>query len=280
MRILEGRQTAGFLRLRPLAFALGGLLIGAAMSASSFADTQGQADKNIIDFAASQKKVETVPAPQQAATATPHAAEKPVEQTAAATQVSGEQDVVAKPVQMPIVAPHSNNGASKQNTEAQSVGNNSNGKAPTESMTPNLVLAGVAALLAIFVCRATITIGWDYAVFVPTMAFVSLVASFFVVGGDSPIWRYFLAAYGLAAGELATIYARNRIMGWFANSTFVYIGNNSRDVFWKKIGHRFGIEALAVALGLGLGWCGGFLLGLVELKKLKSKTREAQSQNA
>lgn len=248
-----------------------------AATSSSFADTPSQTDKNVIDFAASQKNVETAPAPQPA-TVAPPSVEKQVEQPAAATQVSGEQNAVAKPVQTPVAAPRSNVESSKQNTVAQSAESNSNGKPATESLTPNLILAGVAALLAIFVCRTTITIGFDYAVLVPTMAFVTLVASFFIVGGDSPIWRYFWAVYWLAAGALATIYSRNHIMGWFANSSFVYVGNNSRDLFWKQIGHRFGIEALAVALGLGLGWCGGFLLGLLELKKLKSKTQEAQSQ--
>lgn len=283
MRVLKGMQAGRFLKLSPSGLALGSLLICAVMSSSSFADTQSQADKNVIDFAASQKNVETAPA-SQPVTIAPPTVEKQVEQPTAvqmsASSAVAQQTAIENPVQAPVVPVRSNAASSNEKPVAQSAESTSNDKPATESMTVNLILAGVAALLAIFVCRATITIGFDYAVLVPTMAFVTLVASFFIVGGNSPIWRYFWAVYWLAAGSLATIYARNHVMGWFANSSFVYVGANSRDLFWKQIGHRFGIEALAVALGLGLGWCGGFLLGLLELKKLKSKTQEAQSQNA
>lgn len=115
--------------------------------------------------------------------------------------------------------------------------------------------------------------GWDmfHAPAFVLANFIVVIYALSVLFRSSPehsVWMERLIAYLLiASGSLGTIWTRNKIMDWYSGSSWVFHGESARQILFKQIGQRFGMEAFAAALGGIFGWCGLFVMGVVELKR-------------
>ena len=82
------------------------------------------------------------------------------------------------------------------------------------------------------------------------------------------MWKLFaLEFYVMITGFIAMIFLRTKVLEWYTNSEWYVSGNNAVAVLKNQISHRYGVEAFAIVWALLLGWCGGFLLGIYQLKK-------------
>jgi hypothetical protein len=141
-----------------------------------------------------------------------------------------------------------------------------------------LVLVAAVFLAGLIGLRFSHQIGWDPIVFVPSF-FITNVPWIFVATENANAFAFLLALYAVFASGVASVWFRNRIMGWYANSTWMTIGTGAVDVLKTNIGRRYGIEVFVGVLSALFGWCGGFLLGLREInagRELHDETVDGQ----
>jgi hypothetical protein len=67
--------------------------------------------------------------------------------------------------------------------------------------------------------------------------------------------------YGTLAGQIAYVWSRRAVMKWRLQQRVYMSGRNYVDILFKQMGQRLLIEFFASAVGMALGWCGGFLAG-------------------
>ena len=175
--------------------------------------------------------------------------------------------------------------ASTQESPAETVADPTGGTPQVEALeaaNPMSDIAIAVLLAAVFLAaliglRFSHQIGWDPIVFVPSF-FLANVLWIAVATESANIFGFLLTLYAVFASGVASVWFRNRIMGWYANGTWMTVGTGAVDVL-QRIGRRYGIEFFVGVLSALFGWCGGFLLGLREInagRELRDEAADGQ----